>query len=408
MYYKLYIQKEPAPLLALLALILIFLVIFVGLLTKKTTERKVAREENVFDVKIANITANSAVIAWQSKKPTLSNAYLSLSSSEFGQKKIDSRDFSGKQMLRNNHFITLKNLKPSTKYYIRISDKKIFGKTLSQIDFKTVPASNLVSQRAPLYGKVVDKNGTPVKEAIIFAKIKKAGLLAAMTKADGSFLISLCCLFDQDKLEPIDVEKDDIVEYELFANGLKSKFTVSIADSSPVERNIVLGESINLVAQKKKQQAQVLSSQSERPDNIVSYNNVDIFYPVEQAIVPGVRPIFKGRAASESVVTLTIRSTKKTFKITTDKNGNWSFIPDFDLDPGNHMLTLEAVDRNNKKVNLVRKFTIAKSGETVLGEATPEATIIPTENPTPTVNPTIIIGTDIAGERNKFCQFWFV
>jgi hypothetical protein len=68
-------------------------------------------------------------------------------------------------------------------------------------------------------------------------------------------------------------------------------------------------------------------------------------------------------------------------KTTVGGTGIWQFTPSKPLAAGKQSVTITTVDENNKPVALTHEFTILKNGTQVLGDATPSATLEPTQTP---------------------------
>ena len=63
-------------------------------------------------------------------------------------------------------------------------------------------------------------------------------------------------------------------------------------------------------------------------------------------------------------------------------------LPDTPMSAGTYIASVTSKDERGGKVTVQRNFTIAKSGEQVLGVATGEPTLVPTATIVPTVVPT--------------------
>ena len=63
-------------------------------------------------------------------------------------------------------------------------------------------------------------------------------------------------------------------------------------------------------------------------------------------------------------------------------------LPDTPMGAGTYIASVTSKDERGGKITVQRNFTIAKSGEQVLGVATGEPTLVPTVVVTPTLSPT--------------------
>lgn len=387
--YKLYNENKKIPFpLALIVLVSIFTIPL--FLFSKTAQQKVQTNKNaVFQKELANITSNGATIYWRTDAATVGLADYSQNGATGSKTAYDDRDLVGQPLPRSNHYITLRDLRQATTYFVTLISTDGREKKQSTFSFITAQNTGLSSNRPPLYGKVVDGRGLPVENVVVIANIKKTIPVATISKGDGTFLLSYCCFLRNETLEQFNPKDDDVVSIDLIGEkGLRSTVVTIVSQSSPLAKTIVLGENEKLVMQSQPvPEGQAVLGVSQ--ENQQQFNPIDIFYPAPDAVIPGVKPIFKGRALKGAKVTLIIESNKRVVDIIAGENGLWQYTPSFNLEAGSHQVTMETLDDHGRKVQEKRTFTISKSGEAVLGEATPSAiltpTIIPTEIPLPTV-----------------------
>lgn len=117
----------------------------------------------------------------------------------------------------------------------------------------------------------------------------------------------------------------------------------------------------------------------------VKFDIVDFIYPVPDAIITATIPLIKGVALPNSNVLINIKgiNINRNYSIKADNKGLWNLSSITELNPGKYSLILSSTDKEGKKIEKQRSFTIAKSGEQVLGESTPSAiTTTPTATPT--------------------------
>ncbi len=120
----------------------------------------------------------------------------------------------------------------------------------------------------------------------------------------------------------------------------------------------------------------------------VFFENIEILFPKQDDdVTPDSQPRLRGKAIPLSQISITIKSLPQTATITTDRNGIWTFRPSKELSPGIHTVTIQGFDRNGSLFTQTRRFIVLKSGERVLGESTPSASLTPTNQPTLTITP---------------------
>lgn len=123
----------------------------------------------------------------------------------------------------------------------------------------------------------------------------------------------------------------------------------------------------------------------------VKLDSVDFIYPVPDAIITATIPLIKGVALPNSNVLINIKgiNINRNYSIKADNKGAWNLSSITKLSPGKYSLILSSTDKEGKIIEKHRSFTIAKSGEQVLGESTPSA-ITTTPEATLTIEPTQI------------------
>jgi hypothetical protein len=110
--------------------------------------------------------------------------------------------------------------------------------------------------------------------------------------------------------------------------------------------------------------------------------DIDIIFPRDKAVIPGTRPLIKGTGIAQKNVRVVLEPSGRIFETKIGSNKVWQFQPTFDLSPGEHTLKVTTQNDQNVPVVLERSFFIEKSGESVLGDATPSATLTPIASPT--------------------------
>lgn len=151
------------------------------------------------NINIANLSADSATIYWQTDGETSGFIQAGTSINGLRSNFRDDRDVSSPQP-HKFHFVTLTNLQPNTTYYYQIYS----GTTVQPIipaNFKT-PATVALLNWPPLVGTILDSNNKPVDEAFITLNLTNAQQLATITKTGGNFILPLSNLKTSDLSSP--------------------------------------------------------------------------------------------------------------------------------------------------------------------------------------------------------------
>lgn len=389
MYYNFNRKKIPTP-LALLFLLMI--VLSVSFLARRVNRVAIqARKLPVELLKVTNITYNSATIFWRSQKKEVGWIIYGEEKNNLNQTRFDDRDLEKQKNNYFNHYMTLDFLKENTKYFFKIANSKGLLGNVGNIPFELVTQLKftLTTNVKPAFGRVLNKNGAPVTDGIVVLTMAGASPLSTLTKNTGEWLIPLYYLTKEGEMGLFLPKPETAVTIEIInEDGLTSQIKTTFASVSPLPQTVILGENYDF----KGENINVLSQTDNR---LSSGKDLEIIFPKEGATIPGRIPLFKGTALPGKKVTLfiTIGRNTRSFEITTKKDGIWEFTPFFEFQPGKYKTTVTTKNESGKEIKQERAFTIAKSGEAVLGEATPSATVavtptLPSPSPTATVVPT--------------------
>ncbi len=389
MYHSMYRpQDKKIPIPLALLLILLLVASAVAFIKKPEFRRASESTVKVVDSKIGNIRDNTVTIYWRTSEKSKSYLIYGRKPDVLTQEVYDEKDTSNNLTDRNNHMVVLNGLSPNTTYYYRLINNNAETGHIGgdSFNFKTTRRVASTLDIPPIYGKITNKNGTPARDAIVSLSISSSYPILARSKNDGSFLLSPCCIFDSSTAEPFYPTGEQKVMLEITSEeGNKDVLKRTLADVSPFSETIVIGTQKNALADKGK----VLSEMDERESvllksgDVEHYNAIDIIYPREGSVIPGSKPLIKGFGEPGKSIEGRIEPDGKLFRTNIKENRIWSFSPSFTLDPGEHTLSVVTEDAFGESIKLSRGFVILKSGESVLGSATPSASLTPELSPSP-------------------------
>ena len=393
-YSELYLkQKIKLPtfigFILVLFIVVIFSRLFLGLAGSSKALLKVAKR-----VEIVNLSPGQVGIFWQTDQAE--TGWVAYGDGEGNENKIvlDEKDLNniGQQKGKYKmHLATLKELAPGKKYFFKmVSDN---NQIIAQPDGNSfsfiTPQSNLNSLQniSPAFGKVLQSNSVdPLINSYILLSVKGGYPLLTQIKSegDGSWLIPLSQIYSKDSQSILTIsDKDKIIIEVITSEGEVSTITTVKSKISPLPQTTVFIKDKNFSFA---EEDNILSAST----NLTNLTNdqIDIIYPKEGALIPGKIPLIKGVGLPKTVMEITVNS-KKTYsaKVTSDNNGNWSYLLPEDLELGPHTIVLKTKDKEGKSLIIQRKFTIiAQQGNEgrVLGTATGEPTIVFTATPIPT------------------------
>jgi len=335
-------------------------------------------------VKVGNIGKNKAVVFWESAKKETGYLLLGEDSQNINRFILDDNDTVGFKKPRYFHFVTLNNLKEATKYYFKIvSGEKIFVQLDNQpFSFQTLGRNSLIFNSKPLYGKVVNEKGEGVSDLVLIFYNKDLPYMITRSKSTGDWLVVL-------QREKKSFSDEEVINIEIYKEGGEKSFVrAKLKSLSPLSRPIVLGKDYDLIGE----ETQVLAATSEGGKNQVL--KLMVIYPQENAVIAARKPLIKGTALPNTIVDIVLHGKEiYSFKTKADEKGNWNLSLPIALSPGDYFLEVIGEGKSKNQVKIFRHFRIAKSGEMVLGEATPSATLAPTQSPSLTalVTPTTAV-----------------
>jgi len=363
------------------ALVSVFLCVLIILVRPSIPSR--ATNPSFITLQPVNIKSTQIGLFWQTNESLSGVIKYGKDFNNLNKLAIDERDLESKLPGKfYSHYMMLKNLEPNTTYYYQTFYNGIY----SQIDkIKTPNIVKDIASSKPIYGTILQLNNQPSQNTIILFEMEGFLPLVTISKLSGEWLLSIE-QFIARKNEDIQLETWN--ENSLFTikiideNGTMSIVTGTFMALNNNNNSFIIGNNYNLV-----EKGNVKGAQTEK---ILSKNNIDIIYPKEDSIIPAQSPLLKGLALPLKEVYISINSQPQyNFRIQTNNKGEWKNIISPSVQAGRYVITMKTEDEKGNTVTLMRNFSIAKSGEQILGTATPEASptldvnpIIPTEVPT--------------------------
>lgn len=249
---------------------------------------------------------------------------------------------------------------------------------------------------SPAYGKVLLPSGKPYANGLVLYEVEGFYPVATFTKGTGEWLLPLTGLVKRQTTSIVPISDTLPVTIRLFSYP-KGSVRTTVGQTRPLRQSVIAGTT-QTVASLNPQTA-VLGATAEGA--VVNSNEIQpsIIYPKEKALIPGNKPLMRGVAIpGKDVLALIQGPTKQySYRSTADSKGEWIIQYPLALESGAYTFSISTVDKSGFPLTLRRSFSIIKSGEQVLGEATGSPTLAPTApvptyaNPTtsPTIRPTV-------------------
>lgn len=378
-------KKIPTP-VALLSLVL--LVLIIPLVFKKTSPNTTkAKLINYSLMQVSNLTYQSASISWKTDKKISAWIMYGTQPNNLNKTAYDGRDLSDQKNVYTHHYVSLSDLEPNKMYYYKIiTPEGVITQNDKPFSFSTTQQFTPTNNQGPSFGKVINANGSPA-QTLVLLTVDNSLTLSSLTKeTTGEFLIPTYYLLTRE-LQIMTPKPDSSVLLTFIGDdGTTSHVKTLFQKIGPLDQTIILGKDYDFTVAKEN----VLGAQKQ--SDAKPTKKIDIIFPAERAVIPGDKPLFKGVAVPGSTVQLSLVPSIFSLQALTDKDGVWKVSSNVSLPANTYTLTMRTADDQNKPVVIKRIFSIGKSGEAVLGEATASATLTPTQPPIAT--PTIVFTTN--------------
>jgi hypothetical protein len=382
-------KKSTVPIWLILPLVVIIVGVAVGLALP--TRNSQATRKSLTRIEIANMAPHQATIVWETDSPESDWIIYGTSQDMLNKSAFDDRQMEKNQIASTLHYATIKNLENNTKYFFRITDGKSFldRNNDGYFSFTTIRPNAQINNIKPAYGKLIDDQGNPVSDALVLLSINNAYLIATYTKSSGEWLLPLNYIIDKStSLTRAVNDRESISITFTSENKKQSIIKASLNSINALPNDVVLGHNMNLQSE-----GNVLSATSGTSAK-KSYV-FDLSYPKDKSLIPTNQPLIKGTSLPLSSVSIVVKQQKKiiyTQTVVADSNGVWKNESAPTLEPGTYTITIQTKNQAKNELVLTKSFTIAKSGESVLAAATPEASITPiVASPTATPAPQVTV-----------------
>lgn len=404
-----------------LALILIIFGLIGGvLLINKVAKLSPKAANSVFpeQVRITNVNDMGFTVSWITQLPVKGFIFFG-DNQQLNQKAYDERD--GATVTGENlaHYVTFKNLKPSTKYYLKINSAgNSYDNNGKPYEVTTGPTINLpLPESDNAYGVVLTPTNQPANGVIVYLTMANTTPLSSLTKENGTWMIPLSMARSMTLNSYANYDrKIQIQEIFVQAGNLGTTSAINTTKNDSPVPSLILGKTYDF---SQTNETAKTFSPAEQPatgsgnltptatkttsqgfdlsplDQSTSSGKLDITNPTEDESVNTSLPEFKGTAPVKGLVEIVVQSENQYSGITiADDQGGWQWTPPAVLAPGKHTVTASFKDANGIIQKVTREFTVMAADQSDLPAytATPsgQLTQIP---PTPT---TIIIVTPTA------------
>lgn len=344
-------------------------------------------DESPQEVKIVNTTDISFTVSWITGKSTSGFIQYSEAGKNPNLTVSDDRDLE-KGSIGNyfTHFVTVRGLKPATKYSFKIGSGKDVYEAGTGVTLLNPPPANVA------YGQVLTSAGDPAEGAIVYLNMVGIDPQATLVKSSGTWAIPISTARTADLTSFASYDKQNS-KLDIFVQGADAgtkSLSVTTGAIAPVQV-ITLGSADVAVAISPTPTPVAGIPESKFSVEATGAGQLLILTPQTNEKINTSRPEIIGKGPARASVTIKIHSSEViTQTVQTDSQGNFSYSVPTDLSPGEHTISISSVVDGVLKT-ISKTFVVEAAGESVVPvkTATPSASIKPSPTPKPSPVPTL-------------------
>lgn len=345
------------------------------------------------DVKITNISGNSATISWITNKESAGSINWGESSS-LGR--INPEDGS----LKFFHSLNIDGLVPKKIYYFKVTSAGTqFDNNGIPWQFTTASSGENPQANWILSGSVLTPTSQPAKDVLVYINSGGMSPLSSKTTENGSWVISLSSARNQSLSDFFQIDQSSTL-LEIFVQG--GPFGVATAKIYPKSANpsppIILGQTfdfrnepennftglpdaaLNLPQTNEPQSKFNIPTNVNPQTKIVTIENVD-----DGEVITTTNPEFFGKGPDGAIIDISVQSELVSDKVKVSK-GAWKWNPPKALEEGIHKITVSWKDQSGILRTSTRTF-IVQAAEGPSFVSTPSASPTSSAKPSPSTSP---------------------
>lgn len=204
-------------------------------------------------VRISNVKSDSFTVSWVTDTSVTGSIKFGTAANKLNKAFSDDRDqLSGTTGQFTTHFVTLKSLKPNTKYYFQVgAGSAKYGKDGTAEPYVVTTTKNLSNKPAAdaINGKVILGSGQPAPGVIVYVEAEGGAALSALTKTSGVWSVQLSNMTTADFSKYLGYDKQN-TKLTITVQGADlgtATATATTANAKPVP-DITLGQNQNFTA----------------------------------------------------------------------------------------------------------------------------------------------------------------
>jgi len=361
---------------------------------------RAAPEATPKQVQITNVTDRSFTVSWITDQPTTGFVRYG-TTTELDTTVPDERDrLSNQTGSFVTHHISIAELKPSTTYYFKLGSgsQDLFDQNGQPYQITTGASLGNSPDSETIYGTVTTPAQTPAEGSILYIRLPGATPISTLVKASGSWALPLSTIRTADLSGFISYNQSTPITIDVIStDSTKTSGKTDTSNHQPVPP-IVLGQDFDFSSSSTPEPSPESTSETDLDSETASQAAVILLNPASDGQqLDTTRPEIQGIAPANTLLQIKVES-PVTFEdeVTSDSEGNFSWTPPQDLEPGQHTITLTFTDTSGLLQTLTRSFTVYAQDSNLpaftsspSGQLTPTPTPIPTPILTPTPLPTL-------------------
>lgn len=348
------------------------------------------------DVRVSNVTDNSATISWVTDRQT--SGFVKWGDEQGSLDKTELDELTSQSL---THTLTIRQLTPETIYYFKInSGGEDFDNSQIPWQITTGPALDTPLKTNLVSGSVLSSSGAPAKNSLVYITVGGGSPLSTITSEEGNWVIPVSNARNQDLTGFIIIdEKNSLIEISVNA-GLDGVASAQIyPQSAKPTPTIILGQVHDFKNLEPSEVSDIPKASIGLPDEATPSSGFEVEEKTtapaaktvtlesvkEGEIVTTTEPEFFGEGPAGTTITITVESEVVTDTLKIPSSGDWNWSPPAGLAAGAHTITIVWRDASGVLRTLKRTFVVQAS-EGPAFESTPSAS--PTSTPKPSSSPT--------------------
>ncbi len=412
--------NKKIPTILGLTILITGIIVGIYLLVKQQFFAGKTEEYTPKNVRIGNVSDKEFTVSWTTEIESVGFIKYGTTSSLENITNDDRDKRSGETEKYKTHIVTIKNLEPEKKYYFKIGSGKNVKSPLYDNNGKTYELTTGPSLGSPgeaqiVSGKIINNDKSAAQNSLIVLFSNNIAPQITLTDKRGEWVIFINKARSDDLASwALFDPETTIVNIEVLGeNSQTASIITNTKNSSPLPEEIILGHApYDFRQQRPLQTPEIALVEEEQvgtpaesfPLQTIATDSAQakvLSVTIDNPAVDGEKintdqPEIQGRGPAGKVLTIKLQSpTTDTETITVGEDGTWSFIPQTELEPGEHTLTVSYVNDSGEQESISRNFIVLAAGEsdlpaftaTTSATATPSASILPSPTATSSASP---------------------